>query len=217
MNAVLTLPGQDIRKWINETLKGLSDAIMKADIFCDSEVPEYVQAECGIENGGLIAVGLIDPSVDVGDTDAAKILNLEDEDWWANGAGASPQTHWYILNTRGSKAAATFAEEEGFGLVATEVTGADETWVFNSLNVEDNRDFVAGVNKRRRWNAVFVTAAVKTGGYLAHYQENVNFRGSLVIEQSTKTRQTWAWEARASTDTTPALPFIAPASIFVEG
>lgn len=208
--------GTGIRSVVEKVYKDLRDALMKVDVFCDEDTPDYQQAECGIENGGLIAVGLILPSVSVGANDAAKVTNLEEETWWANGVAASPQTHWFILNTRGSKAAATFTEEEGFGLNSTEVTGADESWVFESLNVYDNRDFVASVNKRRRWNAVFVTAAARDGGYLAHYQENVNFRGSLIVEQSTKTRQRWSWEARASTDTTPALPFIAPASIFVE-
>lgn len=220
MNQVIALPGMDlgtgIRSVIEKWAKDIKDALMKVDIFCEEETPDYVQAECGIENGGLIAVGLILPSVDVGADDAAKIVNLEDEEWWTAGVAASPQTHWYILDTRGSKAAATFTEEEGFGLNSTEVTGADESWVFESLNVKDNRDFVASVNKRRKWNAVFVTAAKSGTGYLAHYQENVNFRGSLLLEQSTKTRQRWSWEARASTDTTPALPFIAPASVFVQ-
>lgn len=212
----MVLPKQetDIRKWITATLRGLSDAIFKADIFCDTDVPEYQQAECGIENGGLIAVGLILSSVDVGATDAAKVANLEDETWWSDGAADSPQTHWYILDTRGSKPLATFTEEEGFGLNSTEVTGADEAWSFESLNVFDNRDFVAGVNKRRKWKAVFVTAAARDGGYIAHYQENVNFRGSLLLDQDIKSRQRWGWEAHASTDTTPALPFVAPASIF---
>lgn len=219
MNSIMTLPQQeiDVRKWLKEHLKGLKDSILHmADIFCDVDLADYIQQECGIENGGLVAVGLILPGVDVGADDSAKVTNLENETWWSDGVGASPQTHWFILNTRGSKAADTFTEEEGFGLSGTEVTGADESWVFNSLNVADNRPFVAGVNKRRKWNAVFVTAARKDDGYLAWYREDVNFRGSLVIEQSTKTRQTWAWEAKASHDTTPPLPFIAPSSIFIE-
>jgi len=217
MNSILVLPKQetDIRKWINETLRGLKDAIFKADIFCEEDVPDYQQAECGIENGGLISVGLILPLVDVGANDAAKIANLENETWWSDGAAASPQTHWFILDTRGSKAADTFTEEEGFGLNSTEVTGADESWIWESLNVGDNRDFVAGVNKRRKWSAVFVTAASSGDGYKAWFRENVNFRGSLLIEQSIKSRQRWSWESRASHDTTPPLPFIAPSSIFV--
>ena len=178
-------------------------------------LPDYVQAECGIENGGLIAVGLIKPGTDVGDTDAEIRSSLSSEVIWANGIGASPQEMWVIKDTRGSKAADTFTEEEGFGLNSTEVTGADQSWVFESLNVYDNRDFVASVNKRRKWNVVFVTAARRDGGYVAHYQENVNLRGSLLLEQSTKTRQRWSWEARASTDTTPSLTVIVPEEIFV--
>lgn len=218
MNSIMILPQGEIsiRQWVREKLKGLKDAIFHADIFCDEDLADYIQAECGIENGGLIAVGLILPTVDVGVDDAAKVSNLEDETWWSDGVVASPQTHWFILNTRGSKAADTFTEEEGFGLNGTEVTGADESWVFESLNVFDNRPFVAGVNKRRKWNAVFVTAASRDSGYVAWYRENVNFRGSLLVEQSTKTRQRWSWEARASHDTTPPLPFVAPSSIFVE-
>lgn len=220
MNSIIALPGMDLGTGLRQVLekwaKDIKDALMKVDVFCDTDTPDYQQAECGIENGGLIAVGLILPSVTVGANDAAKKVNLENEEWWSNGVGGSPQTHWFILNTRGSKAAATFTEEEGFGLNSTEVTGADESWTFESLNVFDNADFVAAVNQRRRWHAVFVTAATRDGGYVAHYQENVNFRGSLIIDQDIKSRQRWSWEARASTNTSPALPFVAPASIFVE-
>lgn len=218
MNLIIPHPGVEIEKKIRDFVEKIrGKSLWLIDVFCDSDLAEYQQAECGIENGGLIAVGLIDPSVDVGADDAAKVINLENEEWWSDGVGASPQTHWFIQNTRGSKAADTFTEEEGFGLNGTEITGADESWVFESLNVFDNRPFVAGVNKRRRWNAVFVTAASRDGGYVAWYRENVNFRGSLLVEQSTKTRQRWSWEARASHDTTPPLPFIAPPSIFIEG
>jgi hypothetical protein len=220
MNHVIALPGMDlgtgIRNVMQKWAKDIKDALMKVDIFCDEDTPDYVQAECGIENGGLIAVGLILPSVTVGASDAAKVANLEDETWWSDGVAESPQTHWFILNTRGSKAADTFTEEEGFGLNSTEITGADQSWTFESLNVFDNADFVGAVNQRRRWHAVFVTAGVKDGGYIAHYQENVNFRGSLILDQDIKSRQRWSWEARSSTNATPSLPFIAPASIFVE-
>lgn len=80
----------------------------------------------------------------------------------------------------------------------------------------DNRDFVAGINKRRKWNAVFVTAARRDDGFVAHYQENVNFRGSLLVDQDIKSRQRWSWEARASTDTTPSLTVVVPESIFTQ-
>lgn len=193
-----------------------SDNVFRVDIFCEEDAPDYVQAECGIENGGLIAVGLIKPGTDVGDTAEEIRTFLANETNWSDGIGASPQTMWVIKDTRGSKAADTFTEEEGFGLNSTEVTGADQTWAFESLNVYDNRDFVAGINKRRKWNAVFVTAARRDDGFVAHYQENVNFRGSLLIDQDIKSRQRWAWEARASTDTTPSLTVVVPESIFTQ-
>lgn len=212
MNLALKLP---------RTYEEIAAAIIErahmwlVDVFCEEDAPDYVQAECGIENGGLIAVGLIKPGTDIGSSDEEIRSFLASEVQWADGVGASPQTMWVIKDTRGSKAADTFTEEEGFGLNSTEVTGADQSWVFESLNVYDNRDFVAGVNKRRKWNVVFVTAARRDGGFVAHYQENVNLRGSLLLEQSTKTRQRWSWEARASTDTTPSLTVVVPESIFV--
>jgi hypothetical protein len=192
------------------------DRVYRVDQFCEEDAPDYVQAECGIENGGLIAVGLIKPGTNIGDTDEEIRSFLASEVQWADGVAASPQEMWIIKNTRGSKAADTFTEEEGFGLNSTETTGADQSWTFESLNVYDNRDFVAAVNKRRKWNAVFVTAARKDGGFVAHYQENVNFRGSLLLEQDIKSRQRWSWEATASTDTTPSLPIVVPESIFVD-
>lgn len=192
------------------------DRVYRVDPFCLEDTPDYVQAECGIENGGLIAVGLIKPGTSIGDTDEEIRSFLASETQWADGIAASPQEMWVIKNTRGSKAADTFTEEEGFGLNSTETTGADQSWTFESLNVYDNRDFVAAVNKRRKWNAVFVTAARKDGGFVAHYQENVNFRGSLLLEQDIKSRQRWSWEATASTDTTPSLPIVVPESIFVD-
>lgn len=193
-----------------------TDNVYRVDIFCEEDAPDYVQAECGIENGGLIAVGLIKPGTDIGDTDEEIRAFLASDTNWANGIADSPQTMWVIKDTRGSKAADTFTEEEGFGLNSTEVTGADQTWAFESLNVYDNRDFVAGINKRRKWNAVFVTAARRDDGFVAHYQENVNFRGSLLVDQDIKSRQRWSWEARASTDTTPSLTVVVPENIFTQ-
>src|SRR5687768_15654624 len=124
------------------------DRVYRVDVFCEEDAPDYVQAECGIENGGLIAVGLIKPGTSIGDTDEEIRSFLASEVQWADGVAASPQEMWIIKNTRGSKAADTFTEEEGFGLNSTETTGADQSWAFESLNVYDNRDFVAAINKR---------------------------------------------------------------------
>lgn len=186
-----------------------------ADQFCIEDQPDYVQQECGSELGGVIAIGLIKPGETVGENDTEKVTNLEDEAWWSDGMGASPQTHWVIKDTRGSLPAGTPTEEEGFGLIPTERTGDDRDLTFEALNVMENRDFVAATNKRRGWKMVYVTAGRDaSGGYQAFYVEDVSIYMSDLIEQSIKTRKRWSGSAKWSTDMTPGLPFIAPASIF---
>ena len=186
-----------------------------ADLFCDEDQPDYQQLECGSELGGVVAIGLIKPGTVVGDNDTEKVVNLEDETWWSDGAGSSPQTHWVIKDTRGNLPSGTPTEEEGFGLIPTERTGDDRELTFEALNVMDNRDFVAAVNKRRGWGFVYVTAGRDaTGGYQAFYVADVSVYMSDMIEQSIKTRKRWSGSAKWSTDMTPGLPFLAPASIF---
>lgn len=218
MNSIMTLPRQvGIRDWLNNLFKGpFGNAKYFADLFCDEDQPDWVQLECGSELGGVIAVGLIKPGVVVGADDATKIVNLEDETWWSGGIGASPQTMWVIKDTRGSKAAGTPVEEEGFGLIPTERTGDDKELPFEALGVMNNRDFVAATNKKRGWGLVYVTAGrdTATGGYEAFFAENVSVYMDDLIEQSIKTRKRWSGNAKWSTDMTPSLPFIAPASIF---
>lgn len=195
-----------------------TDKVFRVDDCVDLDAPDYVQQECTTETGGIVAVGFIKPgsAIDSESTDAEKVSFLESEIQWSNGVGASPQEMFVVKNTRGSKGEDTYTEEDGYGLNATEVTGADEEWLFRSLNVKDNRDFVKAINNRRTWHQVFVTSKKDGDGYLAHFRENINTKGSLLIEESTKSRQVWSWRSRASHDTTPPLSFIAPASIFVD-
>jgi len=168
------------------------ERVFRVDECIDLEAPDYQQQACGTETAGVISV------------------------FWSNGMGASPQEAFVIKNTRGSKGEDSYTEEDGFGLNATEFTGADEEWAYRSLNVKDNGPFVKAINARRTWHQVFVTSKKVDGGYLAWYRENVNTKGSLVVPESTKERQTWSWKARASHDGTPPLAFIAPASIFID-
>lgn len=212
---VLPREEDNIRKWVGRTLKGIADAILNADLFCQEDQPDYQQLECGSELGGIIAIGLIKPGTAVGDNDSEKVDNLENEVWWADGIGASPQFLWVMKDTRGSLPAGTPTEEEGFGLIPTERTGDDRELSFEALNVMENRDFVAATNKRRGWGLVYVTAGKDaTGGYQAFYVEDVSVYMSDMIEQSIKTRKRWSGSAKWSTDMTPGLPFIAPADIF---
>ena len=188
-----------------------------ADLFCEVDAPDFVQLECGSELGGIIAVGFVLSTVSVGSDDAAKLANLEDDAWWTAGIAASPQTHWVVKDTRGSKAAGTPTEEEGFGLVPTERTGDDQEAVFEFLGLMNNRDFVAAINKKRNMYFVYVTAGydADSDGYEAFFAEKTSTYISDVIDQSIKSRKRWGASTKWSTSMTPALPFYAPASIFI--
>lgn len=183
-----------------------------ADIFCEGNQPSWIQFLCGSENGGVIAIALVAPSVEV------TLANLEDPTWWDTGLAASPQTHWIIKDTRGSRAAGTPVEEDGFGLVPTERTGDDNELVFEALGLMENREFVAATNKKRNWQLVYITAGydADSDAYEAFYVKNVSVYMSPLIEQSIKTRKRWSGSAKWSTDMTPELPFYAPADIFTD-
>lgn len=217
MNSIILPQQVSIKDWIKNLFKGpFGNAIYMADLFCDEDQPDYVQLECGSELGGIIAIGLIAPGEVVGENDTEKVINLEEETFWSGGIGSSPQTMWVIKDTRGNLPAGTPTEEEGFGLIPTERTGDDRELTFEALGIMNNRDFVAATNKKRGWGLVYVTAGkdTSTGGYEAFFVENVSVYMSDLIEQSIKTRKRWAGSAKWSTDMTPGLPFIAPASIF---
>lgn len=170
------------------SIAGMNDAIFRIDAFCDEDAPDYIQLECGTELGGIIAVGLIKPGTDIGDTDAEIVSFLESEASWTNGIGASPQEMWVIKDTRGTLPAGTPTEEEGYGLVPTERTGDDRESTFEALGVMENRDFVAAINKRRGWGFVYVTAGYDQGqdGYEAFYVPNTSIYMSETIDQSIK-------------------------------
>jgi hypothetical protein len=183
------------------------------DVFCADDVPPHVQQGCGVELGGIVAVGIILSGTHVGENDTEKRANLEDADWWTNGENESPQTHWVILPTRGSKAAGTPVEGEGFGLQSVERIGDDQEINFEALGITDNRDFWAGVNKRQSWGFVSISKGI-SNTRIGRYYEDTSIYSDELIEQSIKSRLRWAVNVKLSTDLTPALPFTAPSSVF---
>jgi hypothetical protein len=184
-----------------------------ADIFCVNDQPAHVQLECGSELGGIVALAFLLPTVDV-DIESLETY-LEDPDWWAARAADSPESAFIVLNTRGSKAAGTPTEEEGFGLVPTERTGADHELVFEVPGVMENRNFWAAINQRRNWKMVYLTAGRDgDGNYEAFYVTNVSVFADDMVEQSIKSRKRYSGSAKWSTAMKPAVPFYAPASVF---
>lgn len=188
----------------------------RVDEFCSEDAPDFIQLECGRELGGVVSMGLIKYGTELGATDAEIISLLESEATWTNGIDASPQTMWIVKKTRGSLPAGTPTEEEGFGLDATSFNGDDRELSFEAQGVMENTDFVKAVNKRTGWGLVYVTAGYDQAndGYNAFYAPNVNIYMSQVIDQSIKSQMRWAGTAKWSTDGSPSIPFIAPASIF---
>jgi hypothetical protein len=191
--------------------------LYKADIFCTDEQPEHEQLECGSENGGIVAIALLLPTVEVDINSLATYL--EDPDWWTDRLeNDSPQSAFIVLNTRGEKPAGTPTEEDGFGLVPTERTGSDHELTFDSLGVMSNQAFWAAVNRRRNWKMVYLTAGRDgDGNFEAFFVTNVSVFADEVIQRSTKTRKFYSGSAKWSTSLTPAVPFYAPASIFELG
>lgn len=184
-----------------------------ADIFCVDNQPEHVQLECGSELGGIVALALLLPDVDV-DIESLETY-LEDPDWWTARAADSPQSAFIVLNTRGSKPAGTPTEEEGFGLVSMERTGADHELTFEVPGVMLNRDFWASVNQRRNWKLCYLTAGRDANGnYEAFYVTNVSIFADDAIDQSIKSRKRYSGSAKWSTAMKPAVPFYAPAATF---
>lgn len=188
----------------------------RVDECIDIDAPDYQQLECYKELGGVIALGLIKYGTDIGATDEEKISILESDAQWTAGIAASPQTMWIVKKTRGSLPAGTPTEEEGWGLEATAFNGDDRELSFEAEGVMQNSDFVKAINKRTGWGLVYVTAGYDQAndGYNAFYASNVNIYMSQVIDQSIKSRMRWAGTAKWSTDGSPSIPFIAPASIF---
>lgn len=189
------------------------EKLFRTDIFCEDDQPIYQQLECGSENAGVVAIGLLDPSVPVDENNVANYL--EDPDWWNSYLDSSPVKAFLLLNTRGEKGPGTPTEEEGFGLVSMERTGDDHELTAQIQGVMANRNFIAAANRRRNWNFVFLTGGRDTeGNFEAFYVENVSFYGSLNVPRSTKTRKVYDISIKYSTAMTPELPFFAPASIF---
>ncbi len=186
------------------------------DLFCEQSQPDYVQLECGSELGGIIALGLIVPTLSLDLSTAGDIAaTLENAAWWNSRIADSPQTAWKILDTRGEVTPGTPTEEEGFGLIPTERTGDDRELTFEALGVFANRNFWASVNKKRNWRLVYITAGTNDdGNYEAFYVENVSVYASDVVPRSIKSRKMYNGSAKWSTNMTPALPFYAPQSVF---
>jgi len=118
-----------------------------ADIFCESLDGDFTPLECGTETGRIIALGLVDPD--------NALTDPSDDSEWVSSTGSSPQTAWVITEgVRGEMPRATDTEEDGFGLVSTEVSGADHSATLQVKGLADNVAWTNKVNKNKWYVAL---------------------------------------------------------------
>jgi hypothetical protein len=157
---------------------GFINRLLKADIFCDSNMADFQTKACGIDFAGVIALGLIDPALVYNES------NLLSASWWEAALAASPQEVFMILNTRGEMPAGTVVTAEGFGRQDLQVTGASRTATVEFENMIDNYAAVEGAN-RRKWFVVLFTNA----DIMYHVNEPVTFFASPVVGRDKKAGQ----------------------------
>ena len=173
-----------------------------ADIFCTTNMPDYIAQDCGIERAGVVGVGLVDIS------EAPTQSNLEDAAYWTSELAASPQTHFVIQNTRGEYNGGTPVEEEGFGEESTQITGADHEMMFEVEGLADNRDFWEGAN-RRKW----FMAVVTNGGLLYWVPVPVTLYAKIANPRSIKSGAFWQVSCKWQSYDNPYV-YTAPTGIF---
>lgn len=176
-----------------------------ASIFCNVNQPDFVQLDCGTELGGIVAIGLIK-----GDQ-SPTLANLREQSFWTTKLNASPQKYWVILDTRGSYPGGTPVEEDGFGRVPIQRTGADHEATVEVRGVENNHNFMAAVNQSSNWKVVLVTA-----DNMGLYIEDASVYAKIVVDQSIKSSTRWSLSIKWSDDMSNPQTFEVPAAIFGE-
>ena len=169
--------------------------------FCDSDVPDYVQRECGTDFAGIVGFALIDVDQDPNQA------TLESSVTWGD---TSPQLYYVIKNTRGEYNGGSPTEEEGFGTESTRVTGADHTATIEVEGLLENRDFWEGVN-RRKWKVALVTA----GGLMYYISKPVSVYAKINNQRSTKGMAFWSIDLKWQDFSNPEV-FTAPDGIFAD-
>lgn len=175
-------------------------------VFCDSDTPDYVQQDCGVERAGIVAVVLIDTAVGT-PSDA----NLASAAYWTSLITQSPPLAYRLMKTRGEYPRPTVTSEEGFGRESKQNTGADHIINFEIEGIDDNRDFWESAN-RKKWKAGFITA----GDLLYYVDEPVTIDARINNPRDIKTAAFWAVEAAWTTFDNPRVIDVSGITTFDE-
>lgn len=185
-----------------------------ADIFCDSDVSEYTQVDCGIDQAGIVAEAFVDINAASAqfeglDDDEIKTL-LETEQFWTDMLAESPVTTFIATKTRGEYPGGTPTEEDGFGRESTQVTGATHEATTEFEGLTQNRNFVEGIN-RRKWYSCFVT----NGDKGIFVRNPVTVYGKLNVPRGITTAAFWSVTHKWQEYSNPIV-FDIPSGIFDE-
>ncbi len=172
-----------------------------ATVFCDPSLPEFIQKECGVELGGIVAVVYIDD-----DQPDYSFTDLSTRSFWVSKIAATPNIWNVVKETRGTYPGGTPVEEEGYGKTPTLRTGADHEFTTEVRGVLLNRNFWAGVNQTAKWNLIFVT-----NGNVGHYVKDVSVYAKYVIDQNIKSNERMMVSHKWSDDLSNPLVFDASA------
>lgn len=175
-------------------------------VFCDTNTPEYVQLDCGVERAGVVAVALIDDAV--GEPSDAE---LQSETYWNTLLNQSPPLAYRIMKTRGEYARPTVTTEEGFGRESNQNTSADHLVTFEVEGILANRNFWESAN-RKKWKFVFVTA----GDILHYVNAPVTVDGRENNPRDIKVGANWSVEARWADFSNPRVVDAADLDTFQE-
>lgn len=177
------------------------------NIFCAQNQSAYTQINCGIDQAGIVAVGFIDEHAY--STTPTKV-NLESVGFYTNMLASSPPTLFVATKTRGEYPGGTPTEEDGFGRESTQITGAKHEATIEFEGVEENRNFVEGINSKK-WKLVFVM----NGGKGIYVDTPATAYGKLNVPRGITTGAFWqvkiSWQDFANPQT-----FDAPTSVFAE-
>jgi hypothetical protein len=123
-----------------------------AELFCGVDDSTFTQKDCGIDLGGIVAIGFLDQ-----DTPSPSETDLETTSYWTTKTATSPPTAFIVQDTRGEYSGGSAVEGEGFGKTGSQMQGQEHEVTVEVEGMKDNRNFWED-KLRRKYKFAFVTA-----------------------------------------------------------